>query len=128
MSLNRYIRKWTAWFALAGFVFAQVAVSAYACPLSASNSAAEMSQASAQNTGMPYADSTRPDAALCHGHCQQGKLVSSDAQPPAMEFVPAFVVTVPVAFEMPRISAPSVPELIHPISPPLSIRNCCFRI
>ena len=128
MSLNRIKHKWMTWIALAGLVFAQLAVSAYACPLDVSRSAAQMTQAFADHTALPCADSTLPDAALCHEHCKQGNLISTDAQPPAFTIVPAFVVTVPVIFEMPSISAPPVPELAHPISPPLSIRNCCFRI
>ena len=128
MSLNRCTRKWMTWIALAGLVFAQLAVAAYACPLDAPGSASKMYQASGEQTNMPCADSTRADAALCHEHCNQGNLISADAQPAAIEFVSVFEVTVPVVFEMPGVAAPPVPELIHPISPPLSIRNCCFRI
>ena len=128
MSLNRCTHKWMAWIALAGLVFAQLAVSAYACPFNSPGSAAKMNQPSGDHAAMPCADFTRADAALCHEHCKQGNLISTDAQPPAFTMVPAYVVTVPVIFEMPSISAPPVPELVHPISPPLSIRNCCFLI
>ena len=136
--------------ALIGVVlFAQLAVSAYACPGLSSSASMKMQMASAAasdggstDPAMATADRQAPDcenmagpmdpdfANLCAEHCHHGQ--QSDQA--ATLTVPAAVLTAlyisPVASEpliAPRHAAAAASALAA-ASPPLAILHCCFRI
>jgi hypothetical protein len=124
----RITRKLAACIGLSAMLFAQLAVSAYACP--AISAAVESAQAAHTPPchGSVSNDSDQP--ALCQAHCQDGQQNVNDLQPFALAaFVPAFIVTIiDSAAQMLEQVRPASPSLLHSTSPPLSIRNCCFRI
>ena len=121
----RITRKLAACIGLSALVFAQLAVSAYACPALAQ--AIEAAQL-AETTAPPCHDMDQP--ALCRVHCQDGLQNVNDVQPAfaLLGFVPGFIVTIDSAAQKPLQVLPASPSLLHSTSPPLSIRNCCFRI
>lgn len=69
--------------------------------------------------------------ALCEQHCQYGTQSVNDA-PQALAGValaPAFVVTIAALVVVSASPATAAqPSRLYAASPPLSIRNCCFRI
>ena len=120
--------------ALISVLFTQLAVAAYACPglLSSSGSAAMLSTSDATPDPMP--DCGQPDTKrpmLCHAHCQEGQQSVDKTQLPtiapliAVGFV-LVLLSVPVVGRPLDLSPPS--HLERATAPPLSIRNCCFRI
>jgi hypothetical protein len=114
--------------AIVAFVFAQLMIAAYACEMGMPHEAAE-AQPSSSDCCDP-ANKT-PDTA-CHDHCQQASkapertLVLGVAA--LTEISPGTalrVEDVPRAHPAPFLEAPHLARLIEP---PISIRNCCFRI
>ena len=112
--------------AIVAFVFSQLAIAAYACEMGMAHEAAAV---------QPSADccdpANAPDTA-CHDHCQQankapertvvlGVAAPAEASPAMPLRVPDIAGTHPA----PRLKAP---HLARHIEPPISIRNCCFRI
>jgi hypothetical protein len=68
--------------------------------------------------------------ALCQKHCENAQQNVSDAPQPLIfsSLEPAFIVA---AATDPNALLPDpapTPFLLHATSPPLSIRNCCFRL
>lgn len=121
----RITRKLVACIGLSALVFAQLAVSAYACPVLAA--AIEDAQPA---TTPPCHDMDMDQPALCQSHCQDGQQNINDVQPafaPA-GFVPGLIVMIDSATQKPLQLPPASPLLLRSTSPPLSIRNCCFRI
>jgi hypothetical protein len=120
--MNRLWRRIGGWAGIVALVFAQMAVSVYACPSAPPEA---MPQASADT---PCHQVDRGNANLCQKHCHdsQQSQHASPAVPDA--FVPGFVATV----DLPLIGAPTASAwdraLLHATSPPASIRNCCLRI
>ncbi len=128
------MRKFAAVVAILGLLFAQLAVSAYACPMMA----AAFSAGSAGLTGAGDEAATPPchhqtsggDQGLCQAHCQSGQQIAGEHPTghAAADFVPSFIADVP----LPQIDFPSSARatvaLVHATSPPIAIRNCCFRI
>jgi len=128
MSLPRLIRKVAACIAVLGLLFAQFAVSAYACPVT-SGSAAQATSSEAAEPPCHHHDGDT-NRSLCQAHCQHGQQSSGDASALATVagFVATFAVVMPAATSGTIVSAPADFDLIHSTSPPLAIRNCCFRI
>ncbi len=122
--MNRYWRRSTGLLAILALAFAQLAGSAYACPMTSS---AQM-QAAQPAHAVPC-DRADPDRAnLCERHCHdEGQSPNAPSGLPAA-FIPAFIATL----QLPPLRAPSTavdePALLHATSPPATIRNCCFRI
>jgi hypothetical protein len=132
MTRNRRHRLITVLFALVSLLFMQLAVAGYACPGSGSKIAEAAAMA---ETGMPCAESMplrmddqQPN--LCHAHCQAGQQSADKYQPPApiaLGALPAdfsLQVAIPVFSEAPL----QAPHLQRTTAPPVSIRNCCFRL
>ena len=121
-------RKLCSLLAIGALLFAQLAVSAYACPMQfmAQDTSVEMSGGCEKSSNVPDADSR----ALCHKHCENGQQNVNDT----------FHAPIFIAVETGRAAAPSTAMsgsiestvltsfLSHPTSPPHAIRNCCFRI
>ena len=75
--MNRVTRRIAAWIAVAAVAFAQLAVSAYACPM----------ESGAVALDTPCEEMV-VNANLCEGHCNYG---SSVVQHQGIDLVPAFV-------------------------------------
>lgn len=126
--MNRFTRKLVSLLGIAAVLFAQLAVSAHACPmqLMGPDMVADTAGAADENSGGTDTDSP----ALCQKHCEHAQQSVND-NPQTLAFVtfePAFEFTILIdAVARITSTAPS-PALLHPTSPPLSIRNCCFRI
>ena len=122
---SRRIRRLIALLILTTLMFANIAVSAYACPLM--NPGAIASQAAAD---APCSDDGQvAQSGLCHKHCEDGQQSVSDASVPVtLVFLPAFFRMNPVGGQLPDLAVSFSPALCHAMSPPLVIRHCCFRI
>lgn len=119
----------TVVFALFSLLFMQLAVAGYACPIE--DKAVEM--AAMAQAGMPCAGDMAQDTeqpGLCHAHCQSPQQSVEKVQLPAPGAAVAtgFSYTVqPVHLVIP--SYPRQESLLpRTNSPPLQVRNCCFRI
>ncbi len=132
MLRNRHNRLITVLFTLVSLLFMQMAVAGYACPGVGPKVAEAAAMAEA---GMPCAesmtmnmDNEQPN--LCHAHCQADSQSAHKYQLPSLVTVDALP-TAPalqVAL-MPFVEAPlQAPHLRRTTAPPLSIRNCCFRL
>jgi len=133
MKLTRKTRLTTALLVLLSMLFMQLAVAAHACPgLQMGDSGmAMMGQAQSDSASMPgcvQPDSVQP--ALCHAHCQDAKQSLDKAELPSIHPALTIGLMIDIAnFTLPqRPSVAPVSLLARATSPPLSIRNCCFRI
>ena len=137
MGLNRHSRFVTALVALFSVLFMQFAVAAYACPT------VRATADTALHDGWASAESHRDMAgceggvdvdqpALCFAYAQEGSQFLY--KPPAPDVPPAVVIdivryVVDTGLELRPVSPHAQPPGLTRISdPPLSIRNCCFRI
>jgi hypothetical protein len=126
--MNRFTRKLISLLGIVAVVFAQLAVSAHACPMQFMGLDDAMAA-----TGMPAADASESNAmspALCQKHCENAQQSVNDTPQAAVlsspePVLPVALLTVAVA----AIPVPTLtPSLLHATSPPHAIRNCCFRI
>ncbi len=130
MLLRRRHRLITVLVALFSLLFMQLAVAGYACPVESKVvEAAAMAEA-----GMPCAGETAMDTeqpGLCHAHCQsaQQTVEKVQAATPMGAVATGFAYTVepPNRPSAPRPPA-QTPSLLRSSAPPISVRNCCFRI
>lgn len=131
--MNRVTRQMVSLLSSIAVVLAQLAVSAYACPMQFMGMDEAITDVVALDVSVPEAVSTVPDAmspALCQKHCQQGQHnVNDTPQPVAFaSFAPIFVVTLLIDPITPPTATVPTHSLLRATSPPLSISNCCFRI
>jgi hypothetical protein len=123
MKLSRRSRLVTAFVTLCCLLFTQLAVAAYACP------ALDAAPAAAMAAPCPNMDMQQPG--LCKAHCEAGQQ-TVDAYSPvhATPFVAAaLAVVMPQLPEAaPVVAGHDSSSLSHSTAPPLSIRNCCFRL
>jgi len=137
MRQTRRFRIVTAFVALLSLLFTQLAVAAYACPTLQNAQAQEsmmMAMAADDIDGMTgcegMVDTEQPS--LCHAHSQLGsqsldKPTAPDVSPSvAVMLVPA-VGDLHIAFR-PVSAHADASWMTRGSAPPLSIRNCCFRI
>ncbi|ROZ78263.1 hypothetical protein [Ramlibacter sp. WS9] len=127
---RRRHRLITVLFALVSLLFMQLAVAGYVCPVE--DKVAEV--AAMAEVGMPCAgDMPTVDAeqpGLCHAHCQSAPQ-TADKLPsvaPVGAVATGFTYTIeparaPVAAPLGR-----APSMLRTTAPPISVRNCCFRI
>ena len=139
MPLTRTLRRRIVAIVAMAVLFAQFAVSAYACPLALTSGAMASNvadSAAAPAAAMPGCDGTMAGALdpaapnLCAEHCKQGQ--QSDQA--ATLSVPAAVMTalyatqpVPVTSASPRPAAATLSALVA-ASPPHAIAHCVYRI
>lgn len=139
MRFTRHRRFHAALLALFSMLFMQLAVAGYVCPLDAQqakgSAVAAVQDAQADPEAMPgcaeAAQKETASAHLCHTHCQV------ESQSLDKHELPAFQVALPdpvlsvIVLSMAtsgldeNYSQPAC--LTRVVSPPLSIRNCCFR-
>jgi hypothetical protein len=128
MKLSRPSRYFAALVTLFSLLFTQLAVAAYACPdWKMSSVSVQSSQAMVGCTEM---DAQQPG--LCKAHCDGNhQTLDTPAAPLVAPFVASTLSCVLFEFALTepalRDNSASGP-LLHATSPPISIRNCCFRI
>ena len=134
MKPTRKVRILTAFVALCGMLFMQLAVAAYACPgLTGAGTTEAVAAHQLSVRSMPGCDQPDPaKPALCHAHCLDGK--SSLDKPDAPVVAPAAIVVSAILTPLEPL-APALLPGTQPASflqritaPPISIQNCCFRI
>jgi hypothetical protein len=116
-------------FALFGLLFMQLAVAGYACPVGAKVSeVAAMAEAGLPCAGeMAAVDTEQPG--LCHAHCQSAQQTVEKAQSPAPIAAAAIGFTYTIEPVRPSpLAHPLAPSLLRTTAPPITVRNCCFRI
>jgi len=122
--MNRVWRQIAGWLGILALIFAQLAVSAYACPMTSFGTV----EAAPSLTSSPYDQVDQVEANLCDKHCYGSEQSQTTVPGIHGAFVPAFIAVV----DLPSPLAPSAsvenPALHHATSPPATIRNCCFRI
>lgn len=136
MKFTRPSRIIAALIALFSILFMQVAVASYACPaMSMGQSGDEsvsmsMSRHAADMSNCAGMDQEQPN--LCHAYDHAGKQsLDKPELPTAQPFVAAQLVIATVTIDdvsnvSPKRSTSTL--LTRTTSPPLSVRNCCFRI
>ena len=126
--MNRLSRKLFSLLAIGALLFAQLAVAAYACPMQFAgvDEAALTDAAGEKNASQRDVDSP----ALCQQHCENGpQNVNDSPQVPVFFAVETgWVVAPSTPMILPIRTSASPAFLSHATSPPLAIRNCCFRI
>ena len=140
MKTSRPSRLITAVILLCSMLFMQLAVAAYACPVllgtaSQAMPVEAMSLDQGNNgqdamNGCPGKDMVQPS--LCHAHDHSGnQSLDKPLLPDVLPFIPAALVVTLVALDPANRLAYLSPDstlLMRTTAPPLSIRNCCFRI
>lgn len=135
MKLSRTSRLITALVALCGMLFMQLAVAAYACPSWSAGQSGQIDAALASAAGMSDMpgcegmDQEQP--ALCHAHAHaDSQALDKPAAPQIPLFMPLILVAAwqPPEVALPVSAAPPAPPMTRATAPPLSIRNCCFRL
>jgi hypothetical protein len=131
MKLSKPTRAIAAIIMLFSLLFAQLAVSAYACPVLGQPQAANtVSMANMPGcTGMGM-DKASP--ALCAAHCDAGHQSADTSGTPSVQpFVPCGLEIVLPRIELFSSSLASAREsvpLTRATAPPMAIRHCRFRI
>ncbi len=133
MKLSRPSRFIAACIALLSMLFMQLAVAGYACPglkIDLVSKSVTMSADAGSMPGCAGMDTEQPS--LCHALDQT---VSQSLDRPELPQVQPFIaVALPLAFDArppaysPIAALPDSFLLTRITAPPLSIRNCCFRI
>lgn len=140
MKTSHPFRLITTVILLFSMLFMQLAVAAYACPvlLGAASQAMPVEAMSLNQgnngqdamNGCPGKDMVQPS--LCHAHDHSGnQSLDKPLLPDVVPFIPAALVVTLVALDPANRLAYFSPDstlLMRTTAPPLSIRNCCFRI
>ena len=127
--LKQCHRLLAVFFALFTLLSMQVAVAGYACPAESKPHEAT----SVAHAGMPCAgemelvDSEQPG--LCHAHCQAEESSDKLSSPLFLgEVSGGFSYTVHAALVTEHSPREQLPFLSRATAPPISVRNCCFRL
>ena len=128
-------RLLTAIVAIFSMLFMQLAVASYACPGMSAGSNLEARAAATMVEDMPNCDGMDPEqSTLCHVYAYGEPAKQSLEKTPA-PLVPPFVaveliLSLAIFDVIVFPSAPAYPPiaLTRTSSPPIAIRNCCFRI
>jgi hypothetical protein len=134
MTRSPQFRFVAALIALFSMLFMQLAVASYACPNvrtgQQSASTAMSADSPEMSPGCMGMDMEQPS--LCHAQDQVGNQSLDKPQLPHVQpFVPVGLVQAIVSIDAAYHPLPSRPRplyLTRATAPPLSIRNCCFRI
>jgi hypothetical protein len=108
-------------------LFVQLAVSAYACPkqeIPTASAADVVAQTADMAGGCEMLDPASPN--LCLQHCQAGSQLPDG---------PAIAIPVAFPIALSDVALPQPPTIVfarnllaRTTAPPLTVRNCCFRI
>jgi hypothetical protein len=130
--VSRRFRSFAAVLALVALVYAQAMASVHACDGQAFARAAVATDAGAQPLPDCCDEEQPAQQPLCDTHCQQGKQTLDRGQAPIVAPVAATAFVLPLVVT--GVDIASAPPAVHPpdlariTEPPISIRNCCFRI
>lgn len=128
-------RLLTAIVAIFSMLFMQLAVASYACPGMSTEINSGVSAASTMMEEMPNCDGVDPEqSTLCHVHAY-GEPAKQSPEKSSTPVVPPFVAVemvlnlaifdvIVLPFRLPYLPI----ALTRTSSPPIAIRNCCFRI
>lgn len=131
MFVRRRHRLITVLLALFGLLFVQLAVAGYACPVNSGKaSAAAITVAGIPCAGEMSTGIDPEQPGLCHTHCQSSQQTVDKAQSPAPTAAVATGFTYTIAPAQLSVPAPptQAPSLSRTTAPPITVRNCCFRI
>ncbi len=134
MTWNHRKRFAIVLFALVNLLFMQLAVAGYACPGGLFQPGGDQAAAMAQ-AGMPCAESLaltmdEEQPNLCAAHCKAEQQTADKHQVSGL----ASLADLASNFPLPRVTVTSLgvplqaPLLRRSTAPPLTVRNCCFRI
>jgi hypothetical protein len=136
MKLSRHSRLIAALIVLVSMLFMQLAIAGYACPsfkVAPSDDSMSMSMGSSGDqamSGCMGSDKLQPS--LCHAQDQNtNRSLDKPATPHVSPFLPAALTLIVRNINPVDISTDRQPNtllLARSTAPPLSIRNCCFRI
>ncbi|HEU4776212.1 MAG TPA: hypothetical protein VFS95_05260 [Telluria sp.] len=130
MKMFRLSRLLVAGITLFSLLFTQLAVAAYACPALSTATPASL----VFDRDMPDCQGMQPEQkapGLCAAHCEK---TPQSADTPSVPAVAPFIqgaLTVVLAQDDSVLAWTPPPagfQLLRTGAPPLSIRNCCFRI
>jgi hypothetical protein len=127
MRTSRPSRFFVIVFAVFSLLYTQFALASYVCPATLMPGWAVAKTEMANCTGV---DKQQPGLCHAHGHKFQQSLDKPDL-PQVAPFLSAGLVRVvqpAEALNFRDAAAPPPTVLSHPISPPIAIRHCCFRI
>ena len=135
MKTSYFKRLLTAIVVIFSMLFMQLAVASYVCPgMSAGSPMADAAPA-AMMPDMPNCDGMDPEqSTLCHVYAVGEPTKQSLETPPAPvvpPFVPVELVLSLAIFDVlvqPSLQVYPPIALMRTSSPPIAIRNCCFRI
>jgi hypothetical protein len=132
MKMTRLYRLAAASFTLFALLFTQLAVAAYACPQFGNGDPVGRNLViDADMPGCQGMELDQDAPTLCVAHCDDAaQSADTPSAPTVSPFIQAALSVVLIQDEGLR-SVQILPDWLHqtrPGSPPLIIRNCCFRI
>lgn len=116
--------------AIAAFILAQLMGAVHACDMGTRQAPAKAAAVAHDGGDCCDHGQTAPDP-NCDNHCQQAFKAPERVQASVVASVVAAAVALPAvrtSRSAPRASALPAPHLARHTEPPISIRNCCFRI
>ena len=118
-------RRSVGWVGIAAMLFAQLAISVYACP-----SAPGLERPGVSTPEVPRDPLDGAATNLCREHCQADARTLDQSMPLFAfdAFVPAFTATISTLPDSLRSAALEGPGLLRVVSPPLEIRDRRLRI
>src|ERR1035437_3760647 len=137
MKMSRQSRIFAAMFALVSILFTQLAVAGYLCPSTQiahdmESLAASMAAVDGHDMSKCEGMDTSDKSVTCHEHNQTGnQSLDKPELPNVSPFIATMLVQTVTNVDRPAHSVnPPVADLLltRSTAPPLSIRNCCFRI
>jgi hypothetical protein len=132
MKSSRPSRVLAAIITIFSLLFTQLALASYSCPGLNVVEAPMVAPDVSDMSGCAGMNMKTPQPGLCHAHCKAETQTADTVQAPLVQpFVAAQFTVVLSASESVAPSHVSQPEdvlLKRSTAPPLSIRNCCFRI
>lgn len=133
MKISRSSRLIATFIALFSILFTQLAVASYACPSLVSAPASQTMAAAMADDSMPGCTDMDPvQPSLCHAYGQVGdQSLDKPAVPPLQPFLAVgfgLVVHPLATSHLVSFDLTQSIVLTHATAPPLTIRNCCFRI
>jgi hypothetical protein len=133
MAMRLNLRRWLLSSLVVAILFAQVAVSAHACPM---NGAPQGAADAASAAAMPCAemgmalDSEAPG--LCQQHCQYGNTQQTADPAQALTLPPVVLALAFVLEPAPPAGVSARAWAVHAIqrdsAPPHSVLHCCYRL
>lgn len=130
--MKRRHRPFAAVLAVIALLFGQLMASVHACDVAGPGNSPVAASADVAPADDCCDHGTPPADPACGNHCQQGNQAPERAQSPTVAPLVALGFAMPgpaaVVPAVPSSPPSAAPDLERDTQPPLSIRNCCFRI